>query len=81
MPAAGPSPILITSSEPEGSPPIMVIDDDEPVAFAVQMDAEDHFRRFPSFSRSSNYAAMVRDLTQHVHTGMSPMSDHPPVPR
>ena len=70
------SPILLPShdqvdNEDPGSPPVMVIDDedDEPVAFTVQLDAEDHFRQFP-FARLGNYSHMVRELAQHINTGM-----------
>lgn len=71
------SPIIIPSSEVEpASPPVMVIDDDDPaLAFTVQLDAEDHFRQFP-FARAGNYSSMVRDLTQHINTGMCPLHSH-----
>jgi ubiquitin carboxyl-terminal hydrolase 34 len=65
-------PILIASSEDEsGSPPIMIIDDDddddddEAVGYTVQMDAADHFRRFP-YSNLGSYSKVVCDLGVHI---------------
>jgi ubiquitin carboxyl-terminal hydrolase 34 len=71
-PTPGRSPILITSSEDErGSPPIMIIDDeDETVGFSVQMDAEDYFRRFP-YANHGSYSTVVRDLAHHVQGSKS----------
>lgn len=67
------SPIVILSSEDElGSPPVMIVEDDEPEDFAVQLDAEDYFRRFPC-ARLANYAARVRDLSHHISSSMSPL--------
>jgi ubiquitin carboxyl-terminal hydrolase 34 len=69
-PAPRQSPILITSSEDErGSPPIMIIEDNDEVgSFAVQVDAEDHFRRFP-YAHNGSYSTVVRDLASHVQGG------------
>ncbi|KAL1796630.1 hypothetical protein ACET3X_005170 [Alternaria dauci] len=68
-PTPAQSPILITSSEDERpSPPIMIIDDNddvEAVAFPVEVDAEDYFRRFP-YSQHGGYSTVVRDLAQHI---------------
>ncbi|KAH8724367.1 hypothetical protein GQ44DRAFT_773290 [Phaeosphaeriaceae sp. PMI808] len=67
------SPILVPSTVDEtGSPPVMLIDDDEPaVAFTVHMDAEDHFRRFP-FTRLGSYANVVREIPQYIQ-GSTPI--------
>jgi ubiquitin carboxyl-terminal hydrolase 34 len=66
-PDADEEPIVIGSSDDEhGSPPIMIIDDDdEAVGFSVQLDAADHFRRFP-YAHSGNYSQMVGDLGLHI---------------
>ncbi|KAF1941907.1 hypothetical protein EJ02DRAFT_454745 [Clathrospora elynae] len=68
LPAPAMSPIVIPSSDDEaGSPPVMIIDDDDdaPVGFAVQLDAEDHFHRFP-YAHIGNYSTVIRELTHHI---------------
>jgi ubiquitin carboxyl-terminal hydrolase 34 len=62
------SPILMASTEDDsGSPPIMVIEeDDEPaMAFSIPIDAEDHFRQFP-YAHLGNYVQVTRDLPQYI---------------
>ncbi|KAF1833521.1 hypothetical protein BDW02DRAFT_377979 [Decorospora gaudefroyi] len=65
------SPVLVADSEDEaGSPPVMVIDDDDDddvVGYAVRMDADDYFRRFP-YAQMSSYSTVVRDLMLHVQS-------------
>lgn len=71
------SPIIIASTEDdEGSPPVVLIedddDDDDDVArsYRLQLDAEDHFRRFP-FSGHGSYSYIIRELPNHLHQSIS----------
>lgn len=78
LPAHGQSPIVIDSSDGDSaSPPVMVIEDDEPDGFTVQLDADDYFRRFP-FARPGSYASTVRELAQHIQTCRAPPSSQRP---
>jgi ubiquitin carboxyl-terminal hydrolase 34 len=66
------SPIVIPSSEEDDSrsPPVLLIDDDDAptVDFSVQLNANDHFARFP-YPHLGTYATMVRQLAQHISEG------------
>jgi ubiquitin carboxyl-terminal hydrolase 34 len=62
------SPILIASTERESeSPPIMLIGEEEEsaAAFALQVDAEDHFHQFPC-AYAGNYSKAVHDIPQYI---------------
>lgn len=67
------SPILIASTDDEsGSPPIMVIEEDEePIpGVSVQIDAEDFFQQFPC-NAARDYHKTVQELPQYIHGCMS----------
>lgn len=63
------SPILIAATEEDlGSPPVMIIEDDDgpsPGGYLVQIDAEDYFQRFP-FARNGEYPQAILDVQQYV---------------
>jgi len=66
------SPILIASTEDDsGSPPVMLIEEDEPSAlgFAVRVDAADHFLRFP-WAPAGNYTQVAHELPQYIQACM-----------
>jgi ubiquitin carboxyl-terminal hydrolase 34 len=72
------SPILIASTEDEpDSPPVMLIEEDDnaPIGFSVQTDAEDYFRAFP-YANLGNYMQVTRDLPQYIQ-GSKPCASTP----
>jgi ubiquitin carboxyl-terminal hydrolase 34 len=64
------SPVIMLSAEDDiGSPPVVLIDDDEPTE-DERLDAEKYFRRFP-YTENGDYHTAVRDLAQYIQGSTS----------